>query len=258
MKKIAYLLLPVLMLVITSCQDQGPEVYDGDSLSYFSETSGTFTIQAGSVYDIEVLVTSATAYDRTFSVEVDDALTDAPASSYTIDTNFVIPANSYAGTFQIAGNVLDVVTGTKLVLNLTSVEDSNVATFDNTHTITMEQFCPFVRDNFLGLMKADEEGYAVYDVNVTAGAEPNELKISNVWDINPNSETTIFLVEEGYVVEFPPYQDNYLYTSATYGPAYVAFGEGTWSSCATTIDISFEVIVAAGTFGVTNISFFKP
>lgn len=258
MKKIAYLLLPVLMLVFTSCEDQGPEVYDGDSLSYFSETSGTFTIQAGSVYDIEVLVTSATAYDRTFSVGVDAALTDAPASSYTIDTNLVIPANSYAGTFQVAGNVLDVVSGTKLVLNLTSVEDSNVATFDNTHTITMEQFCPFVRDNFLGPMKADEEGYAVYDVNVTAGTQPNELKISNVWDVDPNSVTTIFLVEEGYVVEFPPYQDNFLYNHSLYGPAYVYNGEGTWSSCAITIDISFEVIVAAGSFGVTNISFFKP
>ena len=56
MKKIAYLLLPVLMLVFTSCEDQGPEVYDGDSLSYFSETSGTFTIQAGSVYDVEVFL----------------------------------------------------------------------------------------------------------------------------------------------------------------------------------------------------------
>jgi len=257
MKKIAYIILPLFLLVFSSCEETEPEVYDGDSLSYFEETSVTFTIQAGSIYSGVVLVSEATSYDRTFTLDVDDA-SDAPASSYTIGTNLVIPANSYSGTFEVAGNVLDVVSGTKLVLNLTSVEDSNVATFDNKLTLTMEQFCPFVRDNFLGLMKADEEGYAVYDVNVTAGAEPNELKISNIWDVDPNSETTIFLVEEGYVVEFPPYQDNYLLTHPSYGPAYVALGEGTWSSCATTIDISFEVIVAAGSFGVTNISFFKP
>ena len=257
MKKIAYIILPLFLLVFSSCEDTEPEVYDGDSLSYFEETSKTFTVQAGSTYSGVVLVSEATSYDRTLTLDLDDA-SDAPAISYTIGTNLVIPANSYSGTFEVAGNVLEVVSGTKLILNLTSVEDSNVATFDNKLTLTLEQFCPFVRDNFLGPMKADEEGYTVYDVNVTAGALANELKISNVWDINPNSETTIFLVEEGYVVEFPPYQDNYLYTSATYGPAYVAEGEGTWSSCATTIDISFQVIVSAGTFGVTNISFFKP
>jgi len=268
MKKIAYLLLPVLMLVFTSCEDQGPEVYDGDSLSYFSETSGTFTIQAGSVYDVEVLVTSATAYDRTFSVEVDAALTDAPASSYTMGTSLVIPANSYAGTVEIAGNVLDVVSGTKLVLNLTSVEDSNVATFDNTHTITMEQYCPFVRDNFLGTMNAVEtgDGYsAEYDVTVSAGTAPNELIINNFWEAGPAATTTVFLVEEGYIVEYPAYADNFLYVNPTYNsPCYIdADGyENTWSSCETKMDLNFQVLINIGgtlyTFGDTNIVLTKP
>ena len=257
MKKIAYIILPLFLLILSSCEDTKPEVYDGDSLSYFEETSETFTIQSGSIYNGVVLVTEAKSYDRTFTLEIDEA-SDAPASSYTIGTDLVIPANSYSGTFEVAGNVLEVVSETKLVLNLMSVEDSDVATFDNKLTLVLEQFCPFERDNFLGLMKADEEGYGVYDVNVTAGTDENELIISNVWDNDPNSTTSIFLVEEGYVVEFPSYQDNYLYSHPTYGPAYVAFGEGTWSSCATTIDISFEVIVDAGSFGVTNISFFKP
>lgn len=257
MKKIAYLIIPLFVFVFTSCEDNQPEIYNGDSISYFSETTTTFTIQDGSVFSGEVLVSSATSYDRTFTVEVDE-LTDAPDSSYTIDSNLVIPANSFTGSIEIAGNVLEVVTGSKLVLNLTSVEDSNVATFDNKLTITMEQFCPFVRDNFLGLMKADEEGYAVYDVNVTAGDLDNELVITNVWDADPNSTTSIYLVEDGYVVEFPNYLDNYLYNNSTYGAAYVDNGYGTWSSCETVIDIYFQVRVDAGLFGETHITFFKP
>ncbi len=56
MKKIAYIILPLFLLVFSSCEDTEPEVYDGDSLSYFEETSKTFTIQAGSIYSGVVLV----------------------------------------------------------------------------------------------------------------------------------------------------------------------------------------------------------
>ena len=257
MKKYLKLILPLFVLAIFSCEDNTPEIYDGDSISYFTDPSLTFTVQEGSTFSLEILISEASATDRTFTVAIDEVLTDAPASSYTLGTDLLIPANSYTGNLEIAGNVLDVITGTKLVLELTSVEGSNVASFDNIATITLEQFCPFVRDNFLGVMKADEEGYAIYDVNVSAGEADNELIISNVWDTDPNSTTSLFLVEDGYSVGFPNYLDNYLYESATYGPAYVDSGVGTWSSCATEIDIYFEVVVAAGTFGVTHITFYK-
>jgi len=266
MKKIAYIILPLFLLVFSSCEDTEPEVYDGDSLSYFEETSVTFTIQSGSIYSGVVLVTEAKSYDRTFTIEIDEA-SDAPANSYTIDNNLVIPANSYAGTFEVAGNVLDVVSGTKLILNLTSVEDSNVATFDNKLTLTMEQFCPFVRDDFLGVMSADEAGYGVYNVNVTAGTEENELIISNIWDYDPNSTTSIFLVEEDYLVEYPAYDDNYLTTDSN-GPIYVSDlvqdgSVSTWSSCATQIDLNIQFLVnVGGTLynygGTTNIVLTKP
>ena len=266
MKKIAYIILPLFLLVFSSCEDTEPEVYDGDSLSYFEETSKTFTIQAGSIYSGVVLVSEATSYDRTFTLDVDD-VSDAPASSYTIGTNLVIPANSYSGTFEVAGNVLDVVSGTKLILNLTSVEDSNVATFDNKLTLKMEQFCPFVREDFLGVMSADEAGYGVYSVNVTAGTEENELIISNIWDFTPNSTTSIFLVEEDYLVEYPAYIDNYL-TTDNNGPIYVSDlvqdgSVSTWSSCATQIDLNIQFLVNVGGtlyyYGdTTNIVLTKP
>lgn len=267
MKKIAYIILPLFLLVFSSCEETEPEVYDGDSLSYFEETSETFTIQAGSIYSGVVLVTEAKSYDRTFTIEIDEA-SDAPANSYTIDTNLVIPANSYAGTFEVAGNVLDVVSGTKLILNLTSVEDSNVATFDNKLTLTMEQYCPFDRDNFLGTMNALEtgDGYsAEYDVTVSAGTEPNELIINNFFEAGPAATTTVFLVEEGYIVEYPTYADNFLYVNPTYNsPCYVdADGyENTWSSCETKMDLNFQVLINIGgtlyTFGDTNIVLTKP
>lgn len=266
MKKIAYIILPLFLLVFSSCEDLGPEVYDGDSLSYFEETSATFTIQAGSIYSGTVLVSEAASYDRTFTLEVDDA-SDAPASSYTIGSVLSIPANSYSGTFEVAGNVLNVVSGTKLVLNLSSVEDSNVATFDNKLTLKMEQFCPFDRENFLGVMSADEAGYGVYSVNVTAGTEDNELIISNIWDVDPSSTTSIFLIEEDYSVEYPAFADNYLTTDSN-GLVYVSDlvqddSVSTWSSCATQIDLNIQFLVnVGGTLyyygGTTNIVLTKP
>ena len=149
-----------------------------------------------------------------------------------------------------------------------SVEDSNVATFDNTHTITMEQYCPFDRDNFLGTMNALEtgDGYsAEYDVTVSAGTEPNELIINNFWEAGPAATTTVFLVEEGYIVEYPTYADNFLYVNPTYNsPCYIdADGyENTWSSCETKMDLNFQVLINIGgtlyTFGDTNIVLTKP
>ena len=131
----------------------------------------------------------------------------------------------------------------------------------------MEQFCPFVRDNFLGVMSANEAGYGVYNVNVTAGTEENELIISNLWDSDPNSTTSIFLVEEDYLVEYPAYADNYLTTDSN-GPIYASDlvqdgSVSTWSSCATQIDLNIQFLVNIGGSlyyygGTTNIVLTKP
>jgi hypothetical protein len=264
MKKIAYLILPLFVFVLLSCEDKDADIYSGESIAYFTETSSTFTVQSGSVYDVEVIVSSATTEDRTFTLEV-DASSDAPSASYSFSTSGIIPANSHSGTVQITGNVLDVVSGTKLVLNLVSVDESNVS-FDGTLTLTMQQFCPLDLADF-ALMDADENaGSDSYQVTISAGTEPNEIIITNLFNAGPAATTTAYMIEDGYVVTFPEdYNDNFLYTNPTYNAPCWVSGEGyesTWSSCQTTMDLNFEVLINIGgdlyTFGDTNVVLTQP
>lgn len=146
MKKIAYLLIPVLMLVFTSCENKEAEVYSGESITYFSETSVSYAVEPGSSKSIELVVTDASSSDRSYTIEVDQAMTTALADSYSLDTAFSIPAGEYTSTFNVYGVVENVVAGQKLVLKLTSVEGSSPAGFDTTVTLTMSPSCPVEAD----------------------------------------------------------------------------------------------------------------
>lgn len=253
------LILFSLSLALFACEDTEKDIYTGDSLSYFTNgTSGSYFVQDldNDFFEIIVGVTDATNADRTVSVTVDPAST-VSADTYVIQDLF-IPSGSNVGSIKIYGDSATVVSGTNLILNLDSVEGSTVATFDNVYSLDFYQFCPFVRDEFLGAWDADEEGYTVYNVNVTAGALPNEIIISNVWDSDPNSTTSVYLDDSdpsNFVLDFPDYTENYLYNNATYGAAYVDNAYGTFDSCTKTIDMYFQVRVDAGLFGETHITF---
>jgi len=253
------LILFSLSLAFFACEDTEEAIYTGESLSYFTNgTSGNYYVQDidDNFFEIIVGITDASTSDRTVSVSVDPAST-VPADQYTLDDLF-IPSGSNIGSIKVYGDYDSVVSGTSLILNLDSVQGSNVATFDNVYTLDFYQFCPFVRDEFLGTWDADEEGYTVYPVNVTAGTLPNEIIISNVWDSDPNSTTSVYLDDSdpsNFVLDFPDYTENYLYDHATYGPAYIDNAYGTFDACTKTIDMYFQVRVDAGLFAETHITF---
>lgn len=261
MKKYLFI-LSIFSLFLTSCDEQEPEVYNGPDLAYFTAgTVANYYVQdvEGSSYDIEVGVTVASDTDRTINVSIDPAST-ADASQFTIGNTMVIPAGEYVGTVQVFGSYEDVVSGSTLILNLEDVTGSEVATFDNTFSMTFYQFCPFVRDEFLGVYEANEEGFGVYESVATAGEADNELLLSNVWGVSPTTTTRVFLNDNNpsnFVLDFPPYLENYLFDHPTYGPAYIYNGYGTFDACEKVIDMYFQVRVEAGVFPETHITFTK-
>lgn len=146
MKKNLKLILPLFVLAIFSCEENTPETYTGESIAYFSETSVTYPVEADSSFNVEVVVSESSTADRVFTVEIDSELTTATDDSYSMSADLSIAAGAYSGNVVINGVVSNVVAGSKLVLDLTSVEGSNVASFDNTVSITMNPSCPIVAD----------------------------------------------------------------------------------------------------------------
>lgn len=146
MKKIAYLILPLFAFVFFSCDEKEADIYSGESISYFTESTATYPVEAGSAFAVGIVVSDASTSPRGFVVEVDQDLTTALPNSYSMDMNPSIDADSFAGSFNVYGEVSNVVAGQVLVLNLVSVEGSNVAGFDTTISITMNPSCPIEAD----------------------------------------------------------------------------------------------------------------
>lgn len=271
MKKIfLYFISVVSFGSIVSCSDAEPELYNSErdgKLAYFtSGTAGSFYVQdvANPEFLVEVGVTNVTDADRTFSISIDPTST-ATTDQYTIDqSSLVIPAGSHLGFIKVRGNYANALTsGTKLILKLDAVNDAEVATFDNVYELSIYQFCPFSVADFLGDWNADEVGYTVYNSTFTEGAqtELNEIVMSNIWDVDPSSETRVFFNDSNpsnFKLDFPVYTDNPLYVDSTYGQAWVDRGVGVFSACAETVYMKFQVRVNAGFFAATEIYFSRP
>jgi hypothetical protein len=271
MKKFFLTFISIVSLgTVTSCSDAEPQLYNNNKdgrLAYFtSGTSGSFYVQnvTNPEFLIEVGVTDVIDSDRVFSISVDPNST-ATSDQYVINqASLVIPAGSHIGTIKVLGNYNNVSTsGSKLILKLDSVNDAEVASFDNIYELTIYQYCPFVIADFLGDWNADEVGYTVYNSTFTAGAETslNEIIMSNIWDVNPNSETIVYFNDSNpsnFKLDFPVYTSNPLYVNQTYGQAWIDRGVGSFSACAQTVSMKFQVRVSAGFFELTEINFSRP
>lgn len=253
---------------ITGCEAD-KIVYDVDNgqalASFVGEESNLAAFEGETgVVEVQVGVTNRVNYDRAIQVSINEEFSTADPSQYTIDqSTLVIPANEFVGNIRITANSEDLTTAKEvLVLDLNSIQDGNaVDQQKNQYAVYMFRACPIVRDEFLGTYNAVEDGASQYQIGVTAGEASNELVLSNVWEVGPQSETHIFLGDDvanpvvTYPPAFPPNESNYLFDHPTYGPAYVNGIEAgsSFDSCNKIITINFRVTVGAGSFTPTNI-----
>ena len=259
MKKI-FLFLALSFMVITYCSDPKLETYnpaDGQIAYFTGGTTGEYYVQdiPNSATQIEVGVTVSSAIDRSIAVSV-DASTTATADQYSIDdATLFIPANSYVGYIKIKLGAYENYSKTDpaiLVLNLDAVGDAVVAEFDNKYTLNLLQFTPFVRDDLLGTYSVVEyetvDGVETqadkYDSEVTAGENPNEIIMGNIYNADPSSQTILILDDSdpaNFKIKFPPFLNNFLFPSANSGDVFVEGFEGKFSSGLKTLDFTYRL-----------------
>lgn len=97
------------------------------------------------------------------------------------------------------------------------------------------------RDQFQGVYSVQRGTAEPYISVISSGDAPNELIVSNLFDNDPASQTTIFLNEDG-TVSYPEPIDNYLTNDPNVGDLYVQGISGTHgSSCEGELTLVFRL-----------------
>lgn len=262
--KSASLLFCFSALLLGSCEEDRV-IFDsknGESIAAYRTAALSLPVTEEGVSTLEVIVdvTTVSNVDRAIDITIDPTTTALP-NEYTLDqATLIVPAGQYNGLIKITGHFdeLPPLTVRKLVLNLDGVDGATLVEGATVATINLSQSCPIVKEDLLGTYDAIETpGPYAYECVVSAGAGPNDLLISNIWDADPDSVTKVSLSGNAFntTLTLPAYTDNYLFNHPTYGAAYVeAFGgASTVDPCGKVITLKFRVRVSAGTFAANTV-----
>ncbi|MFD2891665.1 hypothetical protein ACFS5J_06525 [Flavobacterium chuncheonense] len=201
MKKIIALLLFANLSLLTSCSDADPEIYNGETLAYYTDgVSSKFPVKEddtnGSQKLIQVGVTTSSTADRSFQIEIlaDDDLTDdivyADPSQYTIDqASLVIPANSFLGEIKMIALYDDMpAEGSVFVkLKLTQIDGGSILQDDNIYTVELFRSCLIENfpNSFTGFPFAFGESAPSFQVNfIPVSGLENTFTIASAWGPN--------------------------------------------------------------------------
>ena len=181
------LILAFCFIAIISCdEDQDPAIYEGPSLTYFTEETGNFFVEDvdNATFRIPVGVTESSSNDRTFTVEVNEELTTASSNQYQLTSNsFVIPAGEYIGYVEVEGFYENISTeATTLAIDLVSVDGSNLADFKTTFSLGLNQFCPLeipLEYNATAFLQGSATNS--FQVTLVPTGNLNEYTSTNLW-----------------------------------------------------------------------------
>lgn len=257
--------------MLTACGEQDNVQLDVDSAQSvvgFNTLSSNLPAWAPELpqYTLEVIVgaTNRVNYDREVVIDINEELTDALPAEYTIDqSSLVIPAGDFVAKIKIRAfyNEIPPLVKHKLVFDLVSVEGQDILLTDkNRHVVSLFRACPIERDNFTGTYEAIEDGDTAnsYYVESTPGTAANELLLSNVWNVDPESVTHVFLgsdVANPNIIWPVDYLDNLLVNSLppyeSYGKLYIAGTGGSFDSCTGNMVLKFSARFVTGSFAPT-------
>lgn len=251
-----------------SCQEDEVfyDVNGNNTLAGFVNERGNLAVFETGLdsYEIEVGVTTVSNVDRTIALTINNELTTALPTEYSIDNATLnVPAGSFVGKVLVKGNFAALApTVTKvLVLELADVTGGNVSNDNKRFALSIFPACEYNRDSFIGSYEA-VRGANIYDVEITAGEGPNDLLIQNIHGAYPSSVTKITLSGDvsNPVISFPTWTNNFLYTDTQYGFAGVDPAPGTTSTFDTCLDklvLNYRIRVNAGTFAAVSVTLTK-
>jgi len=180
---------------LASCEEDKvfQDVNNGQALAGFNADSGDlkafdpneFTTPSEII--IEVGVTTKSNQDRAIQVVVNEELSTALPSQYTVDTSsLVIPAGEYVAKVKITANydALPETESTTLVLDLISVEGMDLLDSDRSRFVAeLFRVCPRdIPTTYTGFVTGSVgAGTEEFTVTFTAGTEVATYSTPNLW-----------------------------------------------------------------------------
>lgn len=220
MKKILYGFLSLAALTFVSCDYNNPNDggFGDDPQSgwiQFDEDKVTTFVLSGTVTEFSVPVTLM-APVNTDGLTVNYQITDiegVTAGYVTYTGQVEVPKNTVTGNiqFSIPADALTSCVKYKITLTGTSRSNVQVGLIDDVKPIEHVVTIGKGRDSFIGTYDALETpGDWEYTMTVTAGEEPNELLVHNLYDADEVTKIYLDPVSFTGTVSYPFFEENYL------------------------------------------------
>lgn len=256
MKKALYsFLLGFAALSIVSCDYNDPNdgKFNSDREFGWVEFArpGTVAVTQATCGNIEIPII-LDAPVNTKGVDISYTVTDVTGSTEGLHMYASIPAGSREGAFVITNSEI-LTSEIEFTVTLTSTNREKVAvgspdSVAGDQTINVRVVLGM--DRFLGAYDVLENpGEYEYVSNVTLGNEANEIVLSGIYDINANTQTSVFVNEDG-TLSFPEYTSNPLIA----GALFVEGIEGKADPCTGEIRMRFNLVGPTGNVLESSVS----
>jgi len=264
MKKITIKLLSLfaVVLLLNGCGEADPIIYSGPTFVSFTDgVLGDYFVQEDNTpFPIQVGIPSPAGSEVTVNLNVLYASGTA-GTHYDVPASVTIPTGSVTAEFNITGYFANM-SGRKDTLIIEMVS-ADTASFNTVYTLYLQQFCPFVLDDFVGAWTAyeksdyEDDPYPPYTINFAlVPGEANTLVTEDIWPFFPIK--VVFNADDpaNFYWNIP---DQFLVDDLLgYGEARaVDLGNGPFSSCDQTASIRYKVYVAAGNFEQSTLELVK-
>lgn len=172
------------LIMFGACEQLDDKLtYKGDPVSHFTEAGYAFIVTPSDTgYDVKLGTTTAAA--ATINISINSNSTAIEGVQFKqINKTINIDQGAYVGALTIEP-ILDGLDGDYVLI--LDIENSSVpegVSMNQSFVMTLSRFCPLDISQWVGVtFDCDEPGYAIYDVNFTAGAAANTIVSDNFWD----------------------------------------------------------------------------
>lgn len=150
----------VSFMMIASCEDVEPTIYNGnESGTFLGFTSTTYTLPVVIDDQGSVVVTlnssTTSSVDRVYNLDIIEEESTANPNTYVLPETLVIPANSFSGSITIQGmdNGLVDINAKPLVFEISNITDEY---YDSKRvTVNVVEVCPLF-DDFTGSYRVNQ------------------------------------------------------------------------------------------------------
>ncbi len=236
-------------LAMVSCKKESLQ-YDGPVLAHFSSEKGAYFVdEAGEEFSIPVGITKPSG-DVTVTIKVNtDKSTAVEGEDFTIETKEItIKAGEVLSDLIIKGNFENLDEPKKIVLEIESSD--NTAQYNQTYTLSIQRFCPFVRDDFIGVYLFESEWWEdSYEVEAIADPEDeNAIIFLDLYEPGFNIKVVFNASDKSSFVTSVAKQDAWIYPGL--GTIFLAGGSGKFSACDKTLSYETKHGLPDGRFFV--------